>query len=288
MGRISEKLAERLGKSRKLAGELRGEAFAFQNALETLERWNPGNPSRGVVPDPLHAVYAAVQGLTSVFSEQVSRFPEFAPYYQTVFKAQDAYMPSGPPMSPLTGSYFTTWAFFDLAFGPDRETIGTCLLDLGEALRLKPDLIRAVRLMSETRMGVYEHAGIQDGASMLRELITDDVFECRVPAGYPGARGELWYARLCPPIEPATDHVVFTTPYVLTGFGKADWTAYLSKRLVGLTDSEKRRRLHELLKYGRDANFWNEFVFQAYHHHRPEAIYLAGLPDSPESRPHAN
>ena len=96
-------------------------------------------------------------------------------------------------------------------------------------------------------------------------MITDDEFECYVPAGYPGRKGELWFVRLCPPIEPADYHVAFTTPYVLMGFGKADWTAYLSKSLIGLTAPEKRRRLHELLKYGREPNFWSEFIFQAYH-----------------------
>ena len=71
------------------------------------------------------------------------------------------------------------------------------------------------------------------------------------------------------------------------GFGKADWTAYLSKSLIGLTASEKRRRLHELLKYGREPNHWSEFIFQAYHHHQYDAIFLTGLPDVPGSLPHA-
>ena len=82
-------------------------------------------------------------------------------------------------------------------------------------------------------------------------------------------------------------HVAFTTPYVLTGFGKADWTAYLSKSLIGLTAPEKRRRLREFLKYGREPDSWNEFIFKAYHHHRPDAIFLTGLPDVPGSLPHA-
>ena len=175
-------------------------------------------------------------------------------------------MPDGPPFSPLTGSYFTTWAFFDLRFGPDDETIGTCLLDVGERLGLGPEVIEAIRLMSETRMGVYEHAGLKGGRCLLRELITDDEFECYCPAGYLGSPGELWFVRLCPPIEPADYHVAFTTPYILMGFGKADWTAYLSKSLIGLTAPEKRRRLHGLLKYGREPNYWSEFIFKAYHH----------------------
>ncbi len=196
-------------------------------------------------------------------------------------------MPGGPPMSPLTGSYFTTWAFYDLRLGPDDETIGTCLLDVAERLGLGPDETEGIRLMSETRMGVYEHAGLKGGRCLLRELNTDDDFECYCPAGYLGKPSELWFVRLCPSIDPAGYHVAVTTPYILMGFGKADWTAYLSKSLIGLTAPEKRRRLHEVLKYGREPNFWSEFIFKAYHHHRPDAIFLTGLPDVPGSMPHA-
>ena len=57
-------------------------------------------------------------------------------------------------------------------------------------------------------------------------FVTDGDFTCHVAAGYRGKPGELWYVRLCPPPhDPADYHVAFTTPYVLTGFGKADWTA---------------------------------------------------------------
>ena len=33
-------------------------------------------------------------------------------------------MPSYPPISPVTTSYFTMWAFFDVLFGQSHETIG--------------------------------------------------------------------------------------------------------------------------------------------------------------------
>ena len=88
--------------------------------------------------DPLHAVYIAVQNITSVFAECVSVLPELKSYYKTVGDAEEEYMPDGPPMSPLTRSYFTTWAFFDFRFGGDHETIGTCLIDLGESTGLAP------------------------------------------------------------------------------------------------------------------------------------------------------
>jgi hypothetical protein len=213
MGQISARLLKRLGKARKLTQELRREAGPVRDALDALKHGVTSRLSHGVALDPLHAVYVAAQNLTSVFAERVSEFPEFDPYYRAALHAQDTYLPGGPPMSPLTGSYFTSWAFFDLRFGPDRETIGTCLLDVGGPLGIGSEVIEVIRLMSETRMGVYEHAGAGGDRCLLRELITGDEFECYVPAGYPGEAGELWYVRLCPPVEPVAYHVAFTTPY---------------------------------------------------------------------------
>lgn len=80
--------------------------------------------------------------------------------------------------------------------------------------------------------------------------------------------------------------IVLTTPYILGGYAKADWVAYLKKQLLGAID--QRTALRELLKYGTQPNHWNEFVFQAYHHHQPEVIFLAGLPDVQGSLPHSS
>ena len=44
--------------------------------------------------DPLHAVYIAVQNITSVFGECVSVLPELKSYYKTVEAAEDDYLPT--------------------------------------------------------------------------------------------------------------------------------------------------------------------------------------------------
>jgi hypothetical protein len=57
---------------------------------------------------------------------------------------------------------------------------------------------------------------------------------CRavVPSGYRGQRGELWYARVLPPPVPGgSEHVVFTTPYVLLKPGIQEWQAYFRRTL---------------------------------------------------------
>jgi hypothetical protein len=141
-------------------------------------------------------------------------------------------------------------------------------------------------------MGVYEHVGVEDGRCRLRELVTDKECPCHIASGYKGKPGELWYVRLCPPLLNLVDyHVAFTTPYVLIGTTKADWTAYLKKNLLGSAETEGS--LHDFMKFGKAAKSrradesWNEFVFQAYHHHQDDAIFLAGLPDVKGSRPNA-
>lgn len=238
--------------------------------------------------DPLHSAYVSAQNLVSFFAERVSEFPEFDAYCQEVIAAQDAYMPGGPPMSPLTTSYFSTWAFFDLRFGRDLETIGTCLLDVSDLLEVDPGMVEIVCQLQGSRMGIYEHCGTRGSKCQLRELVTGTEFICQVASGYRGEAGQLWYVRLCPPLWGLVDyHVVFTTPYVLLDATKADWTAYLKRSLIGTVHGATPQGLCDFLKYGSDGNHWNEFIFQAYHHHRSDAIYLAGLPDVKGSLPHA-
>jgi hypothetical protein len=72
---------------------------------------------------------------------------------------------------------------------------------------------------------------------------------------------------------------------------RSDWTAYLQKSLLGSIDTKKA--LHEFLKFGKATHSrkaeesWNEFIFQSYHHHQADAIFLAGRPDVKGSLPHA-
>src|SRR4051812_44390616 len=65
-------------------------------------------------------------------------------------------------MSPLTMSYFTAWAFFDVRFGRDGETIGTCLLDVAGLLGMDPFMAETVRRFQGSRMGVYVLRAVRD------------------------------------------------------------------------------------------------------------------------------
>lgn len=239
--------------------------------------------------DPIHAAYVFTQNFTSHFAEGVSHFPEMKTWATAVAKAEDEYLPSGPPMSPLTGSYFWMWAIYDLRIGKSTDTIAYCQIAMNDVLQMNAFQLEAAKNLEGSRMGIYEHTGMKGPHILLRELITDNQLLCHCPSGYRGRKGELWYVRLVPPLEPqlAIYWIAMTTPYILLGASKADWIAYLKRTMVHCDGPNEATRLHNLLKRGPEPNYWHEFVFKAYHHHQRDAIFLTGIPDMKDTLPHA-
>jgi hypothetical protein len=230
-----------------------------------------------------------MQNFTSHFGELVSELPEMRAWADAVAQAEGEYLPSGPPMSPLTGSYFWTWALYDLRIGKSTDTLAYCQIAANDLIQMKPYQLNAAKKMNDSRMGIYEHVGTEGPYIHLRELITDDDYLCHCPSRYLGEKGELWYIRLLPPLEPqlAQYWIAMTTPYILIETSKSDWIAFLKRTMIQCEGSDDRTRLYSLLKFGLEPNYWNEYVFKAYHHFQPEAVFLTGIPDMKATLPHA-
>jgi hypothetical protein len=238
---------------------------------------------------PAHAVYVYAQNQVSVMSEQLTALKEMDRFVKLIAKAEDEYMPSGPPMSPLTTSFFTCWAFFDACAGLADETIGTTTTAVGSAFGMHEELLRVIGLMQESRMGIYVHEGIDKDSVVLREVVSGRVCRAISPSGYRGRKGALWYVRVLPPPLPGLEeHVVFTTPYVLVKPGEHDWQAYFRRTLPDTPQQARLEAYERHMKFGPSRAFWSEFVFEAYVNHQSDAVFLAGLPDVPESRPHSS
>lgn len=281
MGRIAESL---IATFQAQAEELQQVAEQFTGGLPADMPSPQELAEQGY--DPQHVLYIAAQNFASLFGESACELEEFEPYAEAAEQAEDEYMPSSPPMSPITSSFFYTWSLFDLRFGVDQETVGSCLLELMRSMEAPEDMLAVLEKYCNSRMGIYEHLGEQAGKVRLRELVTGDEIRCHSTSGYRGKKNELWYVRLCPPVNDEFDyHVAVTTPYVLTESSAEDWTAFLTKHLIAAED--KRQALHDLLKFGSDSVHWMEFVFQAYHHYQFDAIFLAGIPDVAVSLPHS-
>lgn len=242
---------------------------------------------------PLHAAYTIAQNYLSVFSELASVLREFKDFTSVVCDAEETYMPGWPPVSPVSVSFFTCWALLDLPVGATSETICSSAVDIGRAFDMSADFVSALEAMGGSAMGIYQHLGWRDGLVGLRDILDDQVYRCIVPSGYRGAEGELWYVRLLPPLNEAFAHgVAFTSPYVLRGTTDADWLTFFGRwdRTLpsqGIPEDTALRR-KALFKRGPDLNYWNEYVFLAYHSASDSAIELYGIPDLPGTLPHGH
>ena len=285
-GPIAKKLIAKMKKKAHSKVINLEEVLVSRSHAEELHKTVAGQEELSAL-HPAHAVYVSTQHKLSVMSEQLTGLNEMARFTKLISGAEDEYLPSGPPMSPLTTSYFTCWALFDASVGLAEETLGTTAIAVGGAFGMDEDLLRWMALMQKSRMGVYVHEGTDGEAVVLRELVTETVCSAISPSGYPGQRGELWYVRVLPPPTAGQEHVVFTTPYVLLDPGRSEWQAYFRRTLADAPSNEKTDHYAQHMKFGPARNYWSEFVFEAYVDHRPDVIFLAGLPDVEESRPHS-
>ncbi len=293
MGSVADKIARKLlhfrgSKVVDLAAWREGRELALEEAV--------GDgvlvPDRFAHVDPCFALYAWPQNLASLMTDVIFEMSEVRGFAKVVTAATEEYMPSGPPMSPLTVSYFSMWSTFDLRFGSSRETMGSCILRIAPEFDYAPWLIEAFGRMQRSRMGFYVHCGNEGDGALLREVGTRETISCMVPFGYAGREGEIWFVRvLPPPHELCPRHVVFNTPYVIQGWPESAFIDYLERELARMTAGKTPQtddlRGH-LMKYGPDPNHWNEYVFCAYTGHRSEVIFLTGIPDIRASLPHAS
>ena len=293
MGSVAEKIARKILSSRgskvvDLASWREGTKMALEAGLGD-ERPMPG---KFADLEPCHAIYALAENIASLMAEPISEMREAKGYIRIAGGAEEEYMPGGPPMSPLTVSYFTMWALFDVRFGSSRETMGSCILRIAPGFDCPTWLIDTVERMQRSRMGFYVHCGREGDGVLLREVGTRKIVSCTVPASYGGSEGEVWFVRVLPPPHPlCRRHIVFNTPYVIRDYPEPAYVDYLERELARMKAKKLPRTKDphgHLMKYGPEPNHWNEFIFSAYIGHLHEAIFLTGIPDIRDSLPHTS
>ncbi len=229
--------------------------------------------------DQLHRTYVSTIGLIASCMYGLANLKEMNVFQKISKKQESLYIPGGPPISPLTDSYYSLWELFDLHFGSDKETLGSVFLDLAPELKLQEDTITIIDILNSSRMGIYEVTSIENDKLWLNELITSNKFFCTCPAGYKGKVGQLWLARLLPPVFECVNYsVVMTTPYVLFA-NKQEWLDFFNRNNI---DKES---LHDFMKHGPFLNYWHEFIFYGFFNYTDQAIFLGGIPDRPSSLP---
>jgi len=237
---------------------------------------------------PAQAAYLYAVNQVSILAEIMTTLPALHRFVDLLERAEEEYVPGWPPLSPISRSHFTAWAFFDAAVGIDRETIGTLLLDLAPTISLTSELVALLEQLQASRLGVHAHEGTRDDHVVLRELRTG-IRRRTVPSNaHFGRAGELWLCRVLPPPDASSDlHVALTSPYVLESPGEAAWLSFFERTTPKMRARDEAQGFERLMKHGLGPNYWNEFIFEGYWDSDDQAIWLSGLPDIAESRPHA-
>lgn len=213
-------------------------------------------------------------GLISECLYGLSNLKALRPFKKISMSQNDLYMPSYPPMSPLTDSYYNMWELFDLRFGKDQETLGSIFLELVDELKLHPDIVKLAKVFNESRMGIYEVIHKKGNIFLLKELLTNKIFKCYCLAGYQGKIGQIWYVRLfSPPYGEQNASAITTTPYILINEHKTEWNDFFKRNNVS------EENLHNFMKFGPSMYFWNEYIFYGYFNFHDKAIFLSGIPD---------
>ena len=143
----------------------------------------------------------------SVFVEQVVSLPFLKDAYKFLTRAEDLYSPGYPPMSPVTVTFYNSWVFFDVRFGPDHETLGECFLALVDLLGLDSVQVEATRNLCQSSLGIFQTVRAAGKIFGLRELVTGREIEALIPTGFRTKPGSLILIRVLPPLAfQADDH----------------------------------------------------------------------------------
>ncbi len=239
---------------------------------------------------PLHAAYSYVMETASSMASLLVGLPELSKLGERIEAAEEAYMPSGPPMSPITKSYFANWTLFDLTVGLQNDSLGSCVAAVSRAVGSHPSYVEFLEQLCRTRPGLYTCEGQVGEAFALEELVTGRRHATLVPSGYDARRGDLLLLRLLPAFgRDFPLALAVTTPYLIVSPGRSDWEAYFERTLRGL-GHDPAQAYEALMKRGaapHGPRYWTEYIFEAYANHRTEVVLLEGLPDVAEGRPHS-
>ena len=240
---------------------------------------------------PEFALYTDAINLVQLLLElmhQDLHDPDFDAFVNRYVDAEEEYMPHGPPMSPLTRSYFDYWMLNDDPIGHERETFASIVVEFGRRLDVGQERVEVVRAIANSRMGLFIQEGQQGDDLFLSELVTEARHRTVCPSGYRGSPGDLVFARVLPPPLGVGRSVVATTPYLLASPSVDDWLEYLGRTLPKTGIRHRSAAYEHLLKFGLDRRYWAEFIFEAYASHSEAMVVLMGLPDVAASRPHSS
>lgn len=232
---------------------------------------------------------------------------------------EEEYMPGGPPMSPVYDSYVSQHILAEVPLGLANETPYTVLARLSSGDPSRVRLHRLAQALADSHLDLYRVKHAAALSAQLEPLRGGAPLAVRLTG--PFLRTE---DRILARVLPFEDgYFIADSPYLLRA-SEAEWLDYLervsraaaagnsnveaapeekrSARSAKLT-SKARARLRQQqklaarskapeavivrhLKYGSSERYWLDFIADGYAGERRGIVYLAGVPDRPETLPH--
>lgn len=238
----------------------------------------------------LHARVIAAQHFVSLTTDIIGDHPKLSKTFaRHIEKAEEEYMPSYPPISPITNSFFGLWASCDLAIKGSKGsfTAAHCAVALAKRLRLKEEFIEDCKMLSRSRLGVYEVVKVEEGNIRVKEIPTGNSLKAFNNSGHQAEKGELWLTRFA--VFPKGEGYNLITPYIIVGdVRKQDLEQFFDRQSLSAGSGNPPKALDRFMKRPQKPFFWYEYVFQGYSSHSDNAIFLMGVPDIPETLPHSD
>lgn len=259
---------------------------ACQDDLELARCIHDGTYVNTKPGDPNFHAYAAALNIAGVFALQALDILELIPFNNTLADLQENYMPSYPPMSPVTSSFFQAWMVLDARIPSHGPTLGGLFAQYLKGRNALRYLWKTLDALNDSYGSFYEVVGPGGNRVQLWDIAGEKEICCWNSSAYSGEAGEVWYVRVLPSFLDACDYsVTLNTPYVFRNEGRRSWADFFRRHRYSGNGSAGE--LQSYLKHGKFLEYWMEFVFQAYCNHTGNAIFLSGLPDNTASRPHS-
>ena len=281
--------------SKKIISKVLNQTYSFPKSKADMELLRNLNKNEVPATDTKNKedfqYYMMVFNICNEFNEQLlDTIPLLDPFNNRVCDMQEEYMPSGPPMSPVTTSFFNAWMALD---APISEALTLGLL-YSRYIREKKVMLYAEKAMDNLNasyVSLYQVVGGDLKQTILWDILEKRELSAAIPihdysvATYKPSVGDVWYARILPSLRSEDfPHVVFGTPLIFRLTKREDWESFFSRRIA--SKGSDREELRNYLKRGDSFGYWLEFVFQTYVGHTREVIFAEGIPDIKQSRPH--
>ena len=240
--------------------------------------------------------------------------PQFERAGRWYDRLREEFNPGGPPKSPVYDSYATQQVLADVPHGLAGETPCSALAWLTRHDPARERLHQAARALADSQQDVYRVVRSEGARAELERLRDRQALSVRQSEEFLRG-GDLCLARVLPF---GGGHFLLEPPYLLRASDR-DWLEYFQRiapdepsppsathhrnpaEHAKLTPKQRARLRQKkaaqrdqgseaaLLRHLKNSNterYWFEYIVDAYAGERRGVVYLAGVPDRPETLPH--